>query len=106
MGCCLGVLLLAGAPRVALLLWWFMDPLRIEATFSSWSASVGGFIVPQWGWPLLGLFVLPWTTVAYILVFPGGIGPIGWAVVVFGLLLDLSAHGGSGRAYRKRRKKS
>ena len=103
MGCCLGVLLLAGAPRVALFLWWFMDPVRIDATFRGWSTTVGSITAPLWIWPLAGLLLLPWTTVAYVFVSPGGISTLEWVVLAIALLLDLSTHGGSGRAYRQRR---
>ena len=106
MGCCLGVLLLGGAPRIALVLWWFMDPARIYLAFRGWSAAVGGITAPQWIWPLVGLLLLPWTTVAYIFVAPGGITMLEWVVIVIALLLDLSAHGGSGRAYQQRRSSS
>lgn len=103
MGCCLGVLLLGGAPRVALLLWWFVDPARVDATFRGWTAAVGSVTAPTWIWPLVGLLVVPWTTVAYIFVSPGGISGLDWIILLIALLLDLSTHGGSGRAYRQRR---
>ena len=47
MGCCLGVLLLGGAPRLALLLWWFVDPTRIIGAFAGWSTTVGTFTAPN-----------------------------------------------------------
>jgi hypothetical protein len=103
MGCCLGVLLLAGAPRLALLYWWFMDPARINRTFGGWSTTAGSATAPHWIWPLAGLVLLPWTTLAYIFVSPGGITTLGWAIIVIALLLDLSTHGGGGREYRRRR---
>jgi len=106
MGCCLGVLLLGGAPRVALFLWWFMYPARVEGAFQSWSTTLGSITAPQWTWPLIGLVLLPWTTVAYVFVSPGGITTLEWAVIAIALLLDLGAHGGSGRAYRRRRSTS
>lgn len=106
MGCCLGVLLLAGAPRVALLLWWFMDPLRVQAVFRGWSTTVGSLAAPAWIWPLVGLLLVPWTTIAYVFVSPGGITMLEWVVLGIALLLDLSAHGGGGRYYQQRRSSS
>jgi hypothetical protein len=103
MGCCLGVLLLAGAPRLALAIWWFSDPARIVGTFTGWATTAGGVTGPAWIWPLAGLVLLPWTTIAYVFVSPGGITPVGWIILVIALLLDLSTHGGSGRAYQQRR---
>ncbi|NTW28087.1 MAG: hypothetical protein HGA39_01815 [Coriobacteriia bacterium] len=103
MGCCLGVLLLGGAPRLALVLWWLLDPARITATFSGWSATIGSWTASGWVWPLAGLLLLPWTTVAYVFVAPGGLATLDWIILGIGLLLDLSTHGGSGRAYHHRR---
>lgn len=106
MGCCLGVLLLAGAPRVALALWWFMDPARIDATFRGWSTTAGSITAPAWIWPLVGLLLLPWTTVAYVFVSPAGLTTLEWVIMVIALLMDLSTHGGSGRAYQQRKSSS
>lgn len=103
MGCCLGILLLAGAPRVALLFWWFMDPARVQAVFRGWSTVIGGFTAPVWIWPLVGLLLVPWTTIAFVFVAPGGITPLEWVVLGIALLLDLSTHGGGGRYYQQRR---
>ena len=102
MGCCLGVLLLAGAPRVALIVWWFSDPARILSSFSGWITSYGGLTAPPWAWPLVGLLLLPWTTIAYVFVSPGGITTFEWAILVIALLFDLGVHGGGGRAYQRR----
>ncbi|MGE5234817.1 MAG: hypothetical protein ACM3O7_00540 [Acidobacteriota bacterium] len=80
-----------------------MDPARVNGTFGGWSTTVGSITAPQWIWPLIGLVLLPWTTIAYVFVSPGGITTLEWAIIVIALLLDLSAHGGSSRAYRRRR---
>ncbi len=103
MGCCLGALLLAGAPRIALALWWFLDPVRIIDSFHGWTRTLGSVTAPVWIWPLVGLLLLPWTTVAYVFVSPGGLSTLEWVVMVIALLFDLGAHGGGGRAYRQRR---
>lgn len=89
MGCCLGALLVAGAPRVALVIMWlFTDRLEIALS----SAWVG----------IVGFVLLPYTTVAYAAAFApvGGVTGIGWAVVVAGLLLDLGSY--SSGAYSQR----
>jgi hypothetical protein len=102
MGCCLGALLLAGAPRLALLLWWWIDPSRVMGSFS-WSTIIGSYTVPSWVWALLGFLLLPWTTVAFVFVAPGGVVGAEWLLIALGLLFDLGAHGGGGRAYSRRR---
>jgi len=83
-----------------------MDPARFEATFLGWSTTLGSITAPAWVWPVVGLLLVPWTTVAYIFVAPGGLSTLEWVVIVIALLMDLSAHGGSGRVYRQRRSTS
>jgi len=90
MGCCLFASLLAGAPRIAFLLWWVVDPARINAAF-------GTFI-----WPLLGVAVVPWTTLAYLAVFPGGVAGFDWVWMGLAVLADISTYGGGGVANRRR----
>ncbi len=102
MGCCLGVLLLAGAPRLALFVWWLFDPARVTGTFD-WTLAVAGWTVPVWVWPLLGFLIVPWLTIAYVFVSPGGVGGLDWVVLFIALLLDFSTHGGGGREYHRRR---
>ena len=76
--CCL--VLTAGflGPRVALLVWWIFGE-RVELAFDTWV------------WPLLGLIVLPWTTLAYVLVWSPIVGVDGgeWIVVGIGFLGDV-----------------
>ena len=105
MGCCLGVSLLAGAPRLALLIWWFSDAARVTGTFAAWPKVLAGLSLPNWAWPLAGLLLMPWLTVGYIWVAPGGVAGWEWAVLAIALLFDLSTHGGSGREASRRRSK-
>jgi hypothetical protein len=76
--CCL--VLTAGflGPRIALLIWWIFGD-RVELAFDSWV------------WPLLGLLFLPWTTLAYLLVWSAVVGVDGgeWIVVALGFLADV-----------------
>jgi hypothetical protein len=104
MGCCLVLLLLAGAPRVALMLWWFVSPDRVVGmSFAAPGVVFSQLGAPLWIWPLLGLIFLPWTTIAFVFVAPGGVVGWEWLVVLLGFVLDLTTHGGGGRAYRRRR---
>lgn len=87
--CCL--FLTAGflGPRIALLVWWIFGD-RVELAFDSWV------------WPLLGLLLLPWTTLAYLLVWSPVVGVDGaeWIVVALGVLVDIVSY--SSRAARSR----
>ena len=87
--CCVLSLLAFIGPRVAAVAWYFIDTTR-------WSAAFNSIL-----WPLLGVILLPWTTMAYVLMSPGGVDGLQWLVVLLGLLLDLGS-GGSGWRSRKR----
>lgn len=82
MGCaCLFAALAAGAPRLALILVWL---------FTNWiQRAFDSRIVP-----LLGFFILPFTTLFYVLVSPGGLSLFDKLLLVVGVILDLSSYGG------------
>ena len=79
---CLIVLIAVVSPRLALILMAIFND-RLSAAF-------GGIALP-----LLGFFLLPWTTLIYALAWApvGGVDTIGWVFVAFGFLLDLGAWG-------------
>jgi hypothetical protein len=81
MGCLFALVALL-SPRLALfLLWAFTNYVNL--------AFHGG-----WFWPLAGLFVAPWTTLFYVLVY-APVGPIhvaGWILVGIGVVMDLSSY--------------
>jgi hypothetical protein len=90
MGCCLFALLLAGAPRVAFLVWWLIQPLKISATFDTFL------------WPLIGVIFAPWTTIMYVLVYPAGINGFDWLWLALAVAIDVSTYGGNWRAQQAR----
>jgi hypothetical protein len=47
---------------------------------------------------------LPWTTLAYVLVFPGGVTGFDWIWLILGILIDLGAYSGSGYGNRRWRR--
>jgi hypothetical protein len=89
--CCVVAILAFLGPRAGILVWWLLDPARWETAFSIWI------------WPLLGSLFLPWTTLGYVLVAPGGIHGLDWLLLVMAVVVDVSTVGG-GRYSRKRRK--
>lgn len=101
MGCCLFASLLAGAPRIAIFFWWLFDPVRWSAAFHTWRVEPG-MTLPGWLAPLIGFFFLPWLTLAWVFVFPGGLTVLDWGILALALVLDISSYGGGGRAYRNR----
>lgn len=96
--CCITTLALVLGSRIALFVWWLSDRPLFDLAFKNWVLP-GSIVVPAWVWPLLGGIFLPWTTLAYLFVFPNGIAGIEWVVLGVGLLIDLAGHGGS---YRNR----
>src|SRR3954447_22331197 len=94
MGCgCLVVLLGAAFPRLALFFTWIFTD-RISLAFHH-----------NWALPLLGFFILPFTTFFYVVAYApvGGVSSIGWVFVAVGFLLDLGVLGGGGQQNRQRR---
>jgi hypothetical protein len=81
---CFVLALGAFMPRVALALMALFND-EITAAFD------GSWLVPFIGWLLL-----PYTTLAYVLVswFSGGVEGFTWAFVVLGLVLDLGSYTG------------
>jgi hypothetical protein len=82
---CLLALLALISPRLALFLLWILGDVLSRA-FSSWIL------------PLLGFFLLPWTTLAYAAIWswaPGHhLSVFDWLFVVLAFLIDLGSYGG------------
>lgn len=89
--CCVLSLLLFIGPRIAAIAWYITDTAR-------WSAAFGSII-----WPILGVVLLPWTTLAYVWMSTGGVSGLEWVIVGLGLLLDVGAFGGGGYSRRNRK---
>jgi hypothetical protein len=87
---CFAALLALIGPRVALVgVWLFSDIL--SRAFDSW------FL------PLIGFFILPWTTLAYAIMWDIGTREVAgfeWFIVVLAFLADLGAYAG-GRSARR-----
>ncbi|MBN1138181.1 MAG: hypothetical protein JXM73_16445 [Anaerolineae bacterium] len=90
--CCLITIASMLGPRLGILVWYLVNPLRWRMTFDTWV------------WPLLGSLFLPWTTLAYVLVAPHGIKGLEIVLLIIAVLVDLGAYGG-GRQSQKSRKK-
>jgi hypothetical protein len=88
--CCFFTTLVFLGPRAAILIWWLVNPVRWQATFSS-------FI-----WPLLGFLFVPWATLMYVLVAPGGVVGFDWVWLGLAVLADISMYAGGGYGNRDR----
>jgi len=88
--CCLFASLLLLGPRAVIFLWWLFQPVRWNTTFDS-------FILP-----FLGFLFLPWTTLMYVLVFPGGIDTFDWIWLGLALAVDIASYASGGVGGRRR----
>lgn len=88
--CCFFTVLLFLGPRAGILIWWLIDQARWQLAFDS-------FI-----WPLLGFLFLPWTTLMYVIVFPGGVTGFDWIWMGLAVLADISMYAGGGYGNRGR----
>jgi len=91
--CCLFTILVFLGPRVAGIVWWIAQPVR-------WVGAVGAF--DTWLWPLLGLVFLPWATLMYVIVAPGGITGFDWLWIGLAIFIDIAAYSGGGYGNRDR----
>jgi hypothetical protein len=76
MSCFTTIFLVIGS-RIAILLSWLADPPRFYLAFKDW-AMLRNSAIPVWVWTLIGGIFMPWTTLAYRLVYPGGIVGYDW----------------------------
>lgn len=92
MGCLLALLALI-SPRLVLFLLWIFSSVLSHA-FHSWIV------------PLLGFFLLPWTTLAYAAFWDWGPGHhvtgFEWFFVILAFLIDLGSYDGGRRAQSAR----
>jgi len=95
MGCCLFALILAGAPRLASIMWWLFRPVYWGALFQGWP-------IAEWIWPIAGILFLPWTVLMYAIVYPDGISLINWVFLGLALAMDIASYGGGWRANSQR----
>lgn len=86
---CLVLLLALLSPRLALFALWLFGDLLSRA-FDSWLV------------PLIGFFLLPWTTLAYAGMWSSSNDVTGfeWFIVVLGFFFDLASFS-RGREYRR-----
>ncbi|HJS17980.1 MAG TPA: hypothetical protein VJ785_04485 [Anaerolineales bacterium] len=80
--CCAFTLLVLLGPRITGAVWWIARP-------TLWNSAFSSFL-----WPVLGLIFVPWTTLFYMFVFPGGVTGFEWFWIVVGLLVDIGSYSG------------
>jgi hypothetical protein len=92
--CCAFLALVLLGPRVFGSFWWIFQPARWQSAFSSF---LGGGAL-WWIWPVLGIIFVPWTTIMYVIVAPGGVTGWDWFWIGLMLVADITSYsGGVGR---------
>ena len=89
---CLVVLLALISPRLALFAVWLFSNILSRA-YDSWIV------------PLIGFFVLPWTTLAYAGMWSAGSNEVyglEWFIVVLAFVVDVGSYAGGGSRRAKR----
>lgn len=81
--CCFLATIVTLGPRITGAIWWIVRPGYWQIAFSSWI------------WPLLGLIFLPWTTLTYLVIYPGGVTGFEWILVGLSVVADIFSYGGS-----------
>ena len=88
--CCFFTILIFLGPRFAGIIWWLVQPHR-------WVGVGPESAFVSWIWPVLGLIFLPWTTLMYVAVAPGGIvGFWEWLFMILAVVIDIGAYTGGG----------
>ena len=90
---CLVALLALISPRLALIAMALFSDVLSDSTGSWWV-------------PLIGFFLLPWTTLAYAFLWSLGTNEVTgleWFIVGFAFLIDIGALGGGRRVQQTRR---
>lgn len=87
---CLAVILAFISPRLAII---------VVAIFS----DILSRAFDSWFLPLIGFFLLPWTTLAYAFTWDSGRAVEGfdWFIVILAFLVDLASYGSGSRARRR-----
>lgn len=81
--CCFFAILILLGPRLALIIWWLTKPLYFQTIFNNWIL------------PLIGIIFLPWTTLMYLVVAPGGLTAFDWFLLIFAFIADIGSYSGS-----------
>ncbi len=89
--CCVFTILLFFGPRLGILVWWLVNRLYVNLAFQD-----------SWVLAILGWIFLPWLTLLYLMVYPGGIVGFDWIWRGLGLLADVASYAGGGYGNRGR----
>ncbi|MBK8048921.1 MAG: hypothetical protein IPK16_18430 [Anaerolineales bacterium] len=87
--CCGFLALVLFGPRVFGAFWWLFQPM-------TWQLAFNGVFGNNlwWLWAVLGIIFIPWTTIMFVIVAPGGINGWDWLWLGIMLFVDIASYGG------------
>ena len=85
--CCLVLVLGFFGPRIAFLVYWLAYPTKTMLAFND-----------MWIVPVLGVVLLPWTSLAWVLLWP--IGGFSWILIAGAFALDIATYFGRTAQHR------
>jgi len=88
--CCFFLALVLAGPRIAGAFWWLFQPMR-------WNLAFAGWFGLWWIWPVLGIIFLPWTTLAYVILAPGGLNVFSFLMIGIMLVADITSYASGAR---------
>ena len=89
--CCMLTVLLFFGPRLAILVWWLINPVYVRLGVND-----------SWILAILALIFLPWTALMYLIVYPGGVVGFDWVWIGLALVADIASYAGGGWGNRDR----
>lgn len=90
--CCLITALVFLGPRLTIIGWYLLETAIWREVYNNNILVI-----------CLGFLLLPWTTLMYVFVSPGGgVNGFEWALLAIAFIIDLGAYGGGGWGNRKR----
>ena len=84
---CLVLVLGFLGPRIAFLVYWLAYPTKTMLAFND-----------MWIVPVLGVVLLPWTSLAWVLLWP--IGGFSWILIAGAFALDIATYFGRAAQHR------
>ena len=85
--CCFVLVLGFLGPRIAFLVYWLAYPTKTMLAFND-----------MWIVPVLGVVLLPWTSLAWVLLWP--IGGFSWILIAGAFALDIATYFGRTAQHR------
>lgn len=90
--CCAITILMLFGPRLAILIWWIINPALFSSAFNTWI------------WPLVFAIFAPFTMIFFLISWRlhPGISGFDWVLIAIGIILDISSYTGTGAGRHRR----